>query len=395
MTCYLPESDTGKYARPALMVTASNLAPNTRAFLRVDLGRRCLGVQIVSHYDHYYFRLAPGLNPGKGAKIRLRVVCMSTLDNACVPKPDLALYQISLVDLGRENTFGERNEFYTQMDVFRASHSILPEVLDQLRLTPSDTILDIGTGLGWTTFLLAANTGAKTVGLDLYRYDDPTQDNFKLRLIDRISRHQAVIEQEPGFGHVRNRERIAAIVAEQCSFFAGDAQQMHFKDDMFDFVFSLNAFEHIADPQKAMSEIARVLKPGGHALIIFHIPYYCDGGHHLHACQLLSIPWVHLLYDREQIKKMVCEAGNLPNEVDHILDSLNGCSISQFEAAFLASGLTVVKKIAHKGFTIPGAESSEEFARAQQLYPVEELTTRGMDVLLKKDAGPRSCRPNG
>lgn len=43
----------------------------------------------------------------------------------------------------------------------------------------------------------------------------------------------------------------------------GDAMAMSFEDDSFDFVYSYHALEHIPDPNRALSEMSRVLKPGG------------------------------------------------------------------------------------------------------------------------------------
>ena len=46
----------------------------------------------------------------------------------------------------------------------------------------------------------------------------------------------------------------------------GDACALPFPDSHFDVVVCVDVFEHVESPQKAISEIARVLKPGGHLL---------------------------------------------------------------------------------------------------------------------------------
>jgi SAM-dependent methyltransferase len=43
----------------------------------------------------------------------------------------------------------------------------------------------------------------------------------------------------------------------------GNLFQLPFKDNQFDFVFSIYVLEHIANPEGAISEMYRVLKPGG------------------------------------------------------------------------------------------------------------------------------------
>jgi len=49
---------------------------------------------------------------------------------------------------------------------------------------------------------------------------------------------------------------------DRVSFEVGDAQQLHFSDASFDAALSLLVFNFIPDPQKALSELRRVTKPG-------------------------------------------------------------------------------------------------------------------------------------
>lgn len=46
-----------------------------------------------------------------------------------------------------------------------------------------------------------------------------------------------------------------------------DAAEMPFPDAKFDVVISIQVLEHVPNPEKVFSEIARVLIPGGHAII--------------------------------------------------------------------------------------------------------------------------------
>lgn len=48
-----------------------------------------------------------------------------------------------------------------------------------------------------------------------------------------------------------------------------DAINLDFPDKSFDKVYSLHTFEHIADIEKAFQELARVLKPGGKAVLVY------------------------------------------------------------------------------------------------------------------------------
>lgn len=47
------------------------------------------------------------------------------------------------------------------------------------------------------------------------------------------------------------------------------AEALEFEDDSFDFVISVHAIEHIPELEKAMSEMARVLRPAGKAVFIY------------------------------------------------------------------------------------------------------------------------------
>ncbi|MGD2103221.1 MAG: class I SAM-dependent methyltransferase [Acidimicrobiia bacterium] len=46
-------------------------------------------------------------------------------------------------------------------------------------------------------------------------------------------------------------------------------EALEFEDEIFDLVISVHAIEHIPELRRALSEMARVLKPGGHAVHIY------------------------------------------------------------------------------------------------------------------------------
>jgi len=50
-----------------------------------------------------------------------------------------------------------------------------------------------------------------------------------------------------------------------------DVQDLDFPDDSFDFVFTTYVFCSVPDPVKGLSEIRRVLKPGGKLLMLEHV----------------------------------------------------------------------------------------------------------------------------
>ncbi len=54
---------------------------------------------------------------------------------------------------------------------------------------------------------------------------------------------------------------------DQIRFMPMDAHHLEFEDASFDTVTISNSLHHLADPQQVLSEIKRVLKPGGHLIL--------------------------------------------------------------------------------------------------------------------------------
>jgi SAM-dependent methyltransferase len=102
-------------------------------------------------------------------------------------------------------------------------------------------VLDVGCGPGHLSIRLAREHGLEVTGLDL----DPAM----------IERAQA------------NAERLEAEGGGRPSFLVGDVAALPFPDGSFDLVVSTLSMHHWEDPSAALAEIARVLRPGGRALI--------------------------------------------------------------------------------------------------------------------------------
>ena len=107
-----------------------------------------------------------------------------------------------------------------------------PRLVEFTGLPVQGTILDFGSGTGSLAFAIAEHGGARVLGID------------------------------PSKGYVayaRSRNPFP----DRVTFEAGDAQQLHFPDASFDAALSLLALNFIPDPKRALSELHRVVKPGG------------------------------------------------------------------------------------------------------------------------------------
>lgn len=100
------------------------------------------------------------------------------------------------------------------------------------------------------------------------------------------------------------------------TFKVEDAANMSFSDCSFDTIIMNDAMEHVAEPEKVLNEVYRVLKPGGKLYVNFP-PYNHPFGAHL--SDVIGIPWVHLFYsDKTLISAYKTLIKGLPDEEDRL-----------------------------------------------------------------------------
>ncbi len=74
--------------------------------------------------------------------------------------------------------------------------------------------------------------------------------------------------------HTRRRCELFGL---RCDLRVADAESLPFADQSFDWVYSWGVLHHTPDTEKAISEVFRVLKPGGTAKIMIYHKYSCVG----------------------------------------------------------------------------------------------------------------------
>jgi ubiquinone/menaquinone biosynthesis C-methylase UbiE len=124
-------------------------------------------------------------------------------------------------------------------------HRLWRQVVRMLPLPAGDSVLDVGTGFGILPFELAANVAVHAAGVD----HNATYIEHALELRARLAAQDLL---DPG---------------SEVSLFAGDACDLQFADESFDLVFMREVLQFIPEPVAALSELYRVLRPGGFACV--------------------------------------------------------------------------------------------------------------------------------
>ncbi len=140
------------------------------------------------------------------------------------------------VEATAKRIFAERAAFYTTSTV-HTDPSVLARVVGLAAPQPQWTALDIATGTGHTAFALAPHV-ASVIGIDLTP-----------EMLSEAERLRA----ERGIGNV--------------VFRPADVHHLPFEDASFDLVTCRRAAHHFSDIALALSEIRRVLRPGGRLVI--------------------------------------------------------------------------------------------------------------------------------
>lgn len=186
------------------------------------------------------------------------------------------------------------------------------------------------------------------------------------------------------------------------------ASNMWFRDDMFDVAMSNAVFEHVKDARRVLSELFRVLRPGGSAYVHWN-PYssLMMGGHDIGIPYLY--PWAHLRLSKEahveELRRMLNDpdllsTANPPEHAmtperarhyqdapellfQHMNDDLNKLRIHEFLDHASSAGFEIV----HSGYHVDPEHRkylTEEIRQELSFYGEDELLTIFHSAAIRK-----------
>jgi ubiquinone/menaquinone biosynthesis C-methylase UbiE len=175
----------------------------------------------------------------------------------------------------------------------RASRRVLAQLQRWGGSVEGASVLEVGCGAGIDCLLLALAGAERVVGIDLeLPIDDPSEAGERARRLTR-----AVLDAKQITGGLEDTlGRLPVLLARM------DATQMTFPDASFDFVYSRAALEHVIPIERALFEMARVVRTGG--LLRHSIdPFYWLRG--CHKGGVVDIPWAHARLRAAEYRRFV------------------------------------------------------------------------------------------
>jgi SAM-dependent methyltransferase len=156
-------------------------------------------------------------------------------------------------------------------------------------------VLEVGCGAGIDSLLFALHGAEQVVGIDLeFPLLQESERGERARRLTRLVLDKAGVTDS--IDDVLRRLPVR--------FLRMDATRMEFPDASFDLLVSRAALEHVIPIERALSETARVVRPGGllrHGIDQF---FWLKG---CHKGGLVDIPWAHARLDAVEFRRFVAE----------------------------------------------------------------------------------------
>ncbi|MGH7675402.1 MAG: class I SAM-dependent methyltransferase [Gemmatimonadales bacterium] len=187
-------------------------------------------------------------------------------------------------------------------------------------------VLDVGCGDGVNCLCIALHPVKRVVGIDLelplLELDGKGAQTRRLagRVLEQL-------DHGGGLDEVLHRRPV--------SFVAMDATSLALRDDSIDVLLTRSALEHVAPIERAVTDMARVVRPGG--LIHLRIdPFFWVRGCHKRG--LVDIPWAHARLSLADFRRFVTdsEGETAATARTRRLETLNRLTLVQWRAVVAA-----------------------------------------------------------
>ncbi|OLC07097.1 MAG: hypothetical protein AUH42_04225 [Gemmatimonadetes bacterium 13_1_40CM_70_11] len=194
-------------------------------------------------------------------------------------------------------------------------------------------VLDVGCGDGVNCLAIALQPVERVVGIDLELplFASGEQGAQTRRLVGRV-----LERLDHGSGLDQALTRLPVSLA------AMDAATMAFPDDSFDVLLSRSALEHMTPVERALAEMARVVRAGG---LIHHSidPYFWVRGCHKRG--LVDVPWAHARLSLEDFRRLVTDTEGEATAAKRCrrLQTLNRFTLARWRALITAGPLEVLE----------------------------------------------------
>lgn len=262
--------------------------------------------------------------------------------------------------------YDEREDFLTHKSEIDGLVAVLAGA--GVRLTSDMTLLDVGGGQGMHVGYLAALVG-RVVCADILDFSSLYDGQF-LKLLDE-----------------KHRRNNVEFHLDRVEFHRTDAMNLLYRDGLFHCVVSINSFEHIPDPAKALFEMIRVTRAGGTIYISTDPVWTADtGSHFFHR---VPEPWRHLVGDDAAFAAMMRANGASADEIGEYHRAMNRWRVKDYaSAARDAEARGMVDVLHHDSWSGVVDESHRHHPNLRALrrlgFAESELMIRGLRWVFRK-----------
>jgi SAM-dependent methyltransferase len=193
-------------------------------------------------------------------------------------------------------------------------------------------VLEVGCGAGIDTLLFGLHPVERAVGIDLeFPLQQASERGERARRLTR-----AVLEKAGVMDGIDGAMRRLPV-----RFVPMDVTRMDFPDASFDVLVSRAALEHVIPIEQALSEMARVVRPGGllrHGIDQFFWLRGCHKG------GLVDLPWAHARLQPSEFRRFVAESEGdaKADRRSRHLETLNQLGLRQWRALFEAGPFEIL-----------------------------------------------------